>query len=199
MSATCVLLARLHSNPAEAAASCHPSRGKWDVRPHKHNRGMLIALLAVLGVYLITIAVMIAILLRQRAWVSHQPGAFKGAIRVADGTVSGLRPKWKRGVGRWVGDVLVWAKAPSLFRNELVEADRTGAQVRETTPGDRVKRLGSRPVIVAVAVDGARVEIAAGADHGERALGAFAAPTGRHAAGNRTPTPQPDHGTDQTA
>jgi hypothetical protein len=159
---------------------------------------MLIALLAVLGVGLIAIVVVIAILLSHQAWVNRQPGAFKGAIRVADGTVNGLRPKWKRGVGRWVGDVLVWAKAPWLFRNELVEADRTDAQVRETTPGDRVKRLGTGPVIVAIAVDGARVEIAAAADHRERALGAFAVPTGRHAAGNRTPTPQPDPGTDRT-
>jgi hypothetical protein len=43
-----------------------------------HNRGMLIALLAVLGVDLVTIVCLIAILLSRRAWVSRQPGAFKG-------------------------------------------------------------------------------------------------------------------------
>ncbi|MDQ2873418.1 MAG: hypothetical protein M3Y33_00710 [Actinomycetota bacterium] len=48
---------------------------------------MLIALLAVIGVDLIWIVVLIVILLTRRAWVSHQPGAFKGALRVAEGTV----------------------------------------------------------------------------------------------------------------
>jgi hypothetical protein len=65
------------------------------------------------------IVVVAAVLLSRRVWVSRQPGAFKGAIRVAEGRVPGLRPKWKRGFGRWAGEVLVWSKAPMLFRNEL--------------------------------------------------------------------------------
>ncbi|MGH3268756.1 MAG: hypothetical protein ACRDN1_06760 [Trebonia sp.] len=69
---------------------------------------MLIALLAVLGVDLIVVGVLPS----RRRWVSHQPGAFKGAVGVAEGDVPGFRPKWKRGFGRWVGEVLVWAKAP---------------------------------------------------------------------------------------
>ena len=48
---------------------------------------MLIALLAVLGVDLVTVAFVVAILLSRRAWVSRQPGAFKGMIRVADGDI----------------------------------------------------------------------------------------------------------------
>ncbi len=160
---------------------------------------MLIALLVVLGVDLVVIVVVVAILLGRRARVSRQRGAFKGMIRVVDGEVPGLRRKWKRGVGRWVGDVLVWAKAPLLFWNEFVEADLVGAVPREAGPADKVKRLGSGPVIVAVAAAGARVEIAAAADQRERALGAFAAATGKHATRNRTPTPLPGPGTDQTA
>ena len=61
---------------------------------------MVIALLALLGVNLIVIVVLLGVMLSRRRWVSHQPGAFKGAIRVLNGEVSGLGPKWKRGYGR---------------------------------------------------------------------------------------------------
>jgi len=84
---------------------------------------MVIALLAVLGVDLIVIVAFLAVVLSRRRWVSRQPDAFKGAVRVVDGEVSGLGPKWQRGYGRWVRDVLVWTKAPSLLRKELVAVD----------------------------------------------------------------------------
>jgi hypothetical protein len=84
---------------------------------------MLIALLAVLGVDLIVILVVLASVLAHRRWVNHQPGAFRGSIRIADGEIDGLGPKWSRGYGRWVRDVLVWTKAPFLFRNEVLPAD----------------------------------------------------------------------------
>ena len=135
---------------------------------------MLIALLAVLGVDLIVIVVLLGVMLTRRRWVSHQPDAFKGAIRVVDGEVSGLGPKWKRGYGRWVRDVLVWTKAPFLFRNELVAVDGLADAVRAAEPGE-VKRLGSEPVIVPLAADGgARVEVATPVDSRERALGSVA-------------------------
>jgi hypothetical protein len=57
---------------------------------------MVIALLAVLGVDLIVIVVLLGVVLTRRRWVSHQPDAFKGAIRVVEAEVSGLRPKWQR-------------------------------------------------------------------------------------------------------
>ena len=155
---------------------------------------MLIALLAVLGVDLVVLAFAVAVLLSRRAGVSHQRGAFKGMIRVVDGEMPGLRRKWKRGVGRWIGDVLVWAKAPSLFRNEFVQADLVGAVPREAGPADKVKRLGRGPVIVTIAAGGARVEIATAADQRGRALGAFAEATGKHATPSRTSTPLPGPG-----
>ena len=62
---------------------------------------MVIALLALLGVDLIVIVVLLGIMLSRRRWVSHQPGAFKGAVRVVDGEVPGLGTKWQRGYGRW--------------------------------------------------------------------------------------------------
>jgi hypothetical protein len=132
---------------------------------------MLIALLAVLGVDLIVIVVLLGVVLSRRRWVSHRPGAFKAAIRIVDGEVPGLGPKWKRGYGRWVRDVLVWTKTPFLFRNELVAIDGLAGSVRAAPPGE-VKRLGSDPVIVPLAADdGARVEVAAAVADRGRALG----------------------------
>src|SRR5215211_3960105 len=137
---------------------------------------MIVAFLALLGVDLIVIVALLGVLLTRRRWVSHQPGAFKGAIRVVDGQVSGLGPRWKRGYGRWVRDVLVWTKAPALFRNELVAVDGLAGEARAAETGE-VKRLGDAPVIVPLAADGgARVEVATPADGRERALGAVVNP-----------------------
>jgi hypothetical protein len=96
---------------------------------------MLIALLAVLGVDLIVIVVVLGVVLTRRRWVSHQSGAFKGAIRVVDGEIPGLGPKWRRGYGRWVRDVLVWTKAPLLFQNVLVAVDGLAGEPRAAEPG----------------------------------------------------------------
>lgn len=135
---------------------------------------MLIALLAVLGVDLIVVLVLLAAVLTRKRWVSRQPGAFKGAIRVIEGEVPGLKTKWKHGCGRWARDILVWAKAPFLFRNDLVLADALAGEVRAAKPGE-VRRLGKHPAVVTLAVDGrARIEIAVPADQQERAPGPFA-------------------------
>jgi hypothetical protein len=143
---------------------------------------MLIALLAVLGVDLSVIVVLLAVVLARKRWVSHQPGAFKGAIRIIDGDVPGLKTKWKRGYGRWVREILVWTKAPFLFRNELVAADGPAGDARGAKPGE-VRRLGKHPTIVPLTADGgARIEVAASAAGRERAPGPFGAPapgTGR--------------------
>jgi hypothetical protein len=135
---------------------------------------MLIALLAVLGVDLIVIVAVPAVVLSRRRWVSHQPGAFKGAIRVVNGEVAGLKPKWQRGYGRWVRDVLVWTKAPLLFANELVAVDGLAGEARAAEPGE-VKRVGTDPVILPLVADGARVEVAVAGDARGRALGPLAA------------------------
>src|SRR3954464_15928214 len=107
---------------------------------------MLIALLAVLGVDLAVIVVLLAFVLSRKRWVKRQPGSFRGVIRVSSGEVDGLRPKWGRGYGRWVRDVLVWTKAPFLFRNELVAVD--GLDERRSARADEVKRLGDHPVVI---------------------------------------------------
>ena len=123
---------------------------------------MLIASLIALGVDL---AVAVFVLGRRR-WLKRQPGEFTGAIRVSGGVVEGLSPKWKHGSGRWVRDVLVWSKAPFMFRNELVPVDRLAGE--HPAHADGVKRLGDNPVVTEYAPGGATIEVAARA--GCRAL-----------------------------
>ena len=125
---------------------------------------MLIALLALLGVDLIVILVFLGFVLLRKRWVARQPGAFHGAIRLAGGELQGVAPKWRRGYGRWVRDVLVWTKAPFLFRNELLPADEVGEQ-RTAAPGE-VKRLGDNPIVMRLKVGGATVEVATKAEDG---------------------------------
>ena len=123
---------------------------------------------------LIALLALIAGVLSRKRWITRQPGAFRGAVRIVDGEVPGLDVKWKRGYGRWVKEILVWTKAPFLFRNELVVADSLIAGARPAKQGE-VKRLGKHPIVLTVAVEGgARIELAS-ADGPDRALGPFAA------------------------
>jgi hypothetical protein len=124
---------------------------------------MVIALLAVLGVDLIVIAVFAVFMFGRRRWLKRQPGEFAGAIRVSSGDVDGLGPKWKRGSGRWIRDVLVWSKAPLMFRNDLVPVD--GLLTEHPEHGGGVKRLGDKPVVIELASGDARIEVAARAEH----------------------------------
>ena len=138
---------------------------------------MLIALLVLLGVDLVVVVVLLAVVLSRTRWVSHQKGAFRGAIRVVDGEVPGLGAKWKHGYGHWIRDVLVWTKAPFLFRNELVVATSLTAPARSCKQGE-VKRLGHHPTVLTLAVEGGgRIDLAS-ADGPELALGPFAATPG---------------------
>ena len=132
---------------------------------------MLIALLAVLGVDLIVLVVLLGFVLARRRWVAHQPGAFQGAIQVAGGEIDGLEPKWRRGYGRWVRDVLVWTKEPFLFRNELIAIDSLDEQ-RPARPGE-IKRLGDHPVVARLRTGNATVDLAARNDDGELLVGPY--------------------------
>ena len=137
---------------------------------------MLIALLAVLGVDLIVIVVLLAAVLSRKRWVSRQPGAFKGAIRIVEGEVPGLGTKWRRGYGRWARDILIWTKAPFLFRNDLIMVDALAGEGRTAKPGE-VRRLGKRLAVVPLTAEGgARIEVAAQAAVRARALGPFGVP-----------------------
>ena len=132
---------------------------------------MVVALLAVLGVDLIVIVVLLGVVLSRKRWVKHQPDSFHGVIRVSEGEIDGLKPKFRRGYGRWVGDVLVWTKAPFLFRNEFVPVN--GLTEERPARPDEVKRLGDHPVVIRVTAGGAAVKVAAKAEDTERLLGSY--------------------------
>jgi hypothetical protein len=91
-------------------------------------------------------------------------------MRVAEGEVDGLARKWRRGYARWVRDVLVWTKAPFLFRNVLLPVD--GLDQERAAPPD-LKRLGDRPVVVTLTTGRAAVEIAAAGEHSALLLGPY--------------------------
>ena len=150
---------------------------------------MLIALLAVLGVDLIVIVGVIAVVLSRKRWVMRQPGAFRGAIRVASGEIDGLRPKWRRGYGRWVGEILVWSKAPFLFRNELVVIE--GLDEQGPAGPDEIKRLGDHPVIAQLRADNATAEVAARDDDRELLLGPYRTPGAAVVGAQPAPMPHP--------
>ena len=135
---------------------------------------MVIALLAVLGVDLAVIVAFLAFVLTRKRWVKRQPGAFRGAIRVTGGEVDGISPKWGRGYGHWVRDIVVWTKGPFLFRNELVAAD--GLNEQRPAHDDEVKHLGDHPTVFRVDAGGATVEIAADHHDVELLLGPYRNP-----------------------
>ncbi|MFJ1709085.1 hypothetical protein [Kitasatospora sp. NPDC088346] len=123
--------------------------GDWEARcsASQQTCHMVFALLAVLGVNLIVIVLLLAGVLARRRWIRRQPTAFAGAIRVVEGAVTGLSARWRRGYGRWVRDVLVWEKAPFLFRSGFVLADGLAGPDRAAEPGE-VKRLGKSVTVV---------------------------------------------------
>jgi len=132
---------------------------------------MLIAVLALLGVNLVVIVVLLGFVLGRKRWVKRQPGSFNGTIRLADGDLEDISPKWRRGYGHWVRDVLVWTKGPFLFRNELLPVDAVEEQ-RPAASGE-VKRLGDGPTVTRLNVGAAVVEVAAQGEDARPVLGPF--------------------------
>jgi hypothetical protein len=130
---------------------------------------VLIALLIALGVDLAVVVVVAAFVFGRRRWLKRQPGEFAGAIRVSDGVIEGLGPKRKHGSGRWVRDVLVWSKAPLMFRNELIPVDRLCGEQPANASG--VKRLGDKQVVIELASGDARIEVATRAGHRDQVTG----------------------------
>src|SRR3954451_28677 len=133
---------------------------------------MLVALLIVLGVNLWVVAAVVVAIVGRRRWLKRQPGEFAGAIRVSSGAVDGLSPKWKRGSGRWVRDVLVWSKAPFMYREDLVAVDRFAGE--HQAQAHEVKRLCDESIVFEFAVDGAKIEVAAKPEHRARVTGPLA-------------------------
>jgi hypothetical protein len=134
-------------------------------------RGMLIALLAVLGVDLIVIVVLLALVISRRRWLRRQPSAFSGQIRAVEGELDGVGAKWQRGYGRWVRDVLVWNKAPLLFRTEFVPVDALASE--RSGAKDDLKRLGEDPVVIGLTTGTATIEVAAAGENRDLLRGPY--------------------------
>jgi hypothetical protein len=133
---------------------------------------MIWALLIALGVPLIIIVGFAAVVLKRRRWLKKQPGVFAGALRIASADSDGSEPKWKRGSGRWVRDILVWSKAPLLLASQLIPVDALLGE-RETKAGE-VKRLGDHPVAVEFATAGGKIEVAVKPDSRAQVVGPLA-------------------------
>jgi hypothetical protein len=119
---------------------------------------VLIALLIVLGIELIVIVAFVGLVVGRRRWLNQQPGEFAGAIRLTSGDVGGLSPKWKRGSGRWVRDVLVWNRAPLLLFSQLVPVDQFSGE-RQGSNED-LNRLGDKPAVAEFVCESATFEVA---------------------------------------
>lgn len=120
---------------------------------------MVIAVLALLGVDLIVVVALLVIMASRRRWVRSQPGVFPGSIRIVRGEMDGLNAKWRKGYGRWVRDVMVWTKAPLLFRNELFAVDELVLQ-RQAEAGEFSRSGDNTPTVARFLVGEATVEIA---------------------------------------
>jgi hypothetical protein len=126
----------------------------------REDQGVIVGLLVVLGVDVGVIVAGLGLVIARRIYVSRQPGAFKGTMRATAG-----QGKRKRGYGRWVRDVLVWYRAPFLFRTQLIPITRAV----------EVRRQSDQPWGAALETDdGSRIEIAAAYEDREKALGPFA-------------------------
>ncbi|MCX4515118.1 hypothetical protein OHA27_33315 [Streptomyces sp. NBC_01619] len=122
----------------------------------------------------------------RKHWATRQPGTFRGAIWVESGEIDGLRPKWSRGYGRWVRDILVRTKGPFLFRNVLIPADALNQQ--RPARHDEVKRLGDRPTVIRLKTDDAFTKVAAGEGDATLLLGLYHQPSNPDARHPGAPT-----------
>jgi hypothetical protein len=120
---------------------------------------------------------------------------FSGAIRVTSGDIQGLAPKWKRGYGRWVRDVLAWMKTPLYFRNELVPVDGIVGE-RIATHGE-VRRLGDEAVVVEFASGKEKIAVAAKAEHRMLVTGRMSRLAGTVLATNDRTAPVPAYSSTQ--
>lgn len=132
---------------------------------------MVIALLIAIGVNIAVVVALAVLVLGRRRWLRRQPGAFTGAIRVVQGDVHGLGSSWRRGSGRWVRDILVWNRAPFMYRNAVVPID--GLAARRQPAAGEVRRIGDEPTIFILEHEGARIELAAALNLEGLATGPF--------------------------
>ena len=134
---------------------------------------MLIALLLVLGVDLVVIVAFVASVLRASDGSASRPGFPRRDARRARARSTVSEPTWSRGYGRWVRDVLVWSKAPFLFRTRAAGRRRADGGAHRPSVV-RCRRLGDRPAVVRVVSGENTIELAVEGDQIDLLLGPFA-------------------------
>lgn len=136
---------------------------------------MVFALLAVLGVDLIVIAALLLAQIARRRWLARR-GAFPARLWLVQANSEELSDelseKKKLGRARWIRNVLVFSRAPLFLSNNILLIDGVQGVPRPALPGE-VKRLGSDPVILLLATDGATVALAAPSEHEHDAMAPF--------------------------
>ena len=136
---------------------------------------MIWILLAALGVPLwLIIGALTAGLLSRRAF-KRSPGVFPAKLRVTAGASSGTGPSWPRMpvYARWVHDVLLVHQGIALVRSRALPVASVTGPITTASPDD-VKKLGPRPMLLALVVDdGSTVELAAPDDARDAMVGPF--------------------------
>ena len=151
---------------------------------------MVIILLSLLGIPLWFLVCLIGVAVVRRRWLQSRPGAFPCAARVGTGQLDLIGEKWKRGVGRWERDVLIFAKVPSLYSFAAAAVDSLIAtDVRPAQPKE-VRFMGDSLVVVPfVVASGTRVELAVKPEHLPRSAGPFELPAVPAGVAVTVPTP----------
>jgi hypothetical protein len=94
---------------------------------------VLIALLAAPGVDLSVIVALMAVVLARKRWVSRQPGAFSGAIRVIEGEVPGLTANGSAATA--AGSATFSSGRTSPFFSGTRQYSQTASRARFVLPG----------------------------------------------------------------
>jgi len=134
------------------------------------GKGMIWAILALLGVPLWLCAIGILVL------VLRNRGLRK---RYGDVPVRVLRPgkkRWTRGHAVWVADVFAWRGSPAAWNEDLVPVFSATARSAEPQERKVLHRLGDNPMVAILkSTEGELVHVAAAPDNGSALLGPFAA------------------------
>lgn len=140
----------------------------------------MVAVLVVLGVELWIIGMVLALMLWNRTRVVRKtPGIFACKLRAAKGDVPGLRGKFGPlpSYAHWVHDVLVAKSGLGLVRTAALPVAGVASAAHAVEPSE-AKRLGERPQLVGLRLDGdAVVEVAAAEDDASKLVGPFSART----------------------
>jgi hypothetical protein len=134
---------------------------------------MLIIVLGLLGIPLWFLALTVAVAAWSRRGIKSTEGSFRCKVRVLEDSIETSPKKWtrRRGVARWIHDVLLEHRGPALLRT----VPRGVVAVGSLRHGTEVGRgLGERPCVATLRLDdGASIEVACRAEDARLLTGPF--------------------------